>query len=178
MKTFSRVWQYLAQYVGEREVFWTKVVRKIRKTYFYGFMFSTFFSKSVVEPEGPQMTSQYGARVACWISKATRSHAHAYVHAPGHPPPPTHKYIILTVFTRQQWYANAPQCYVIHTLSVLVFWAFSVKSFGEKKCFLGVLLYGLIFRNVTHNILVTSCIRFADCHYSRFLCHFLSVMCI
>jgi hypothetical protein len=29
-------------------------------------------------------------RVACWVSKATRAHAHVHAHAPGHPPTHTH----------------------------------------------------------------------------------------
>jgi hypothetical protein len=27
----------------------------------------------------------------------------------------THKYVVFIAFPRQQWFANAPQCYVIHT---------------------------------------------------------------
>jgi hypothetical protein len=56
-------------------------------------------------------------RVACWISKATCTYAHA--NASGHAR--THKHVGLTFisFPRQQWFANAPQCYVTRTLSVL-----------------------------------------------------------
>ena len=57
-------------------------------------------SKILVEPERPQMT-------ICWISKATRTHAHA--HAPGQPPHArarthinTEKYLILTAFAWQE----------------------------------------------------------------------------
>ena len=39
-------------------------------------------------------------RVACWISNATR--AQAQIPAPIHPH--THKYVILTAFSRQQWF--------------------------------------------------------------------------
>ena len=48
-------------------------------------------------------------RVACWISKATCTHAHAHAHALAH----THKYVIFIAFPRQQWFANAPQCFVL-----------------------------------------------------------------
>ena len=42
----------------------------------------------------------------------TRTHARTHTHA--------QKYLILIDFTRQQWFANAPQCYVIRTLPVLL----------------------------------------------------------
>jgi hypothetical protein len=45
-------------------------------------------------------------RVACWITKATRTHAH------------THKIVIL-LFHGDSGYANAPHCYVIRTFPVL-----------------------------------------------------------
>ena len=45
-------------------------------------------------------------RVECWISKTTCTHAHAYVHAPGHTnawaSAPTHKYGICIFFPRQK----------------------------------------------------------------------------
>jgi hypothetical protein len=66
------------------------------------FMFNNFFQKIVpfyeimlknmVEPERPQTVSIWRIRVAGWISKATRAHAHAHSHTPGNPhaPPHTH----------------------------------------------------------------------------------------
>jgi hypothetical protein len=67
MKTFWHFWQYLAKFFLEWEVFYTKVVEKIRTR----FTFSSFFSenrtvyeimsKNIVETNEPQMTSQYGA---------------------------------------------------------------------------------------------------------------------
>ena len=53
-------------------------------------------------------------RVACWISKT----AHAYT--PTTPGTHTGKYVILIAFPWQQWFANAPQCYVIRTLRVFM----------------------------------------------------------
>jgi hypothetical protein len=75
----------------------TKAVEEIKTTYF---MFNNFFRKSHrlwdnVEkygwPQGPQMTLQYSAKqVACWINKATFTHANAYVHEPAHTHARTH----------------------------------------------------------------------------------------
>jgi hypothetical protein len=47
-------------------------------------------------------------RMECWVSKATCTHTH------------TDKYVIFIAIPRQQWFANASPCYVIHTLSVLL----------------------------------------------------------
>jgi hypothetical protein len=49
-------------------------------------------------------------RFACWISKATSTHAHAHADAPGYPHACTRKhthtgqYVILIAFPKQQWY--------------------------------------------------------------------------
>jgi hypothetical protein len=82
------------------------------------FLFSNFFPenravyeimwKNVVEPERPQTTMW--RRVACWISKAKRSHAHARARASTHTQThtlslshtQTHKYIIIIAFPLQQ----------------------------------------------------------------------------
>jgi hypothetical protein len=41
----------------------------------------------------------------CWIPKATNTHS---------------GFVILIAFPLQQWYTNAPQCYVMRTLRVLL----------------------------------------------------------
>ena len=43
MKMFSHLWQYLADFFLEWEMFYTKVVEKTKKSYF---VFSNFFQKS------------------------------------------------------------------------------------------------------------------------------------
>jgi hypothetical protein len=53
------------------------------------------------------------------ISKATCTLAH------------TDKYVILIAFPRQKWFANAPQCYVIRTLSLLLFWGGILCTFSS-----------------------------------------------
>jgi hypothetical protein len=82
-------------------------------------------SKDMEEPEGPQITSQYGAyalhaglarlyalmRMHTPMRPGTRIHARTHAH--------TDQYIILIAFPRQQLLANAPQCDVVRTLPVL-----------------------------------------------------------
>jgi hypothetical protein len=51
--------------------------------------------------------------LACWITKATDTHS---------------EYVIIIAFPRQQWYANAPPCYVIRTLPVLINFAVALKQ--------------------------------------------------
>jgi hypothetical protein len=95
MKTFRHFWQYLAKLLLEWETFWTKVVKKM-KTHF---MLNNFFSENrtvyeimsqnIVDTEGPQITI-WRIRVACWISKATCTYAHAHSHATGYPHARTH----------------------------------------------------------------------------------------
>ena len=60
--------------------------------------------------------------VACWISKATCTHEHIHAYAPVHTHACTraHKYVIFIALPRQQWFANAPQYYVIRALLVLL----------------------------------------------------------
>ena len=42
-------------------------------------------SKNVVETGATNDVKIWHIRVACWISKAMCTYAHAYVHAPGYP---------------------------------------------------------------------------------------------
>ena len=48
-------------------------------------------------------------------AQSTQTHARTQARAHAH----TQKYVTFSVFPRPQWFANAPQCYVIHTLPVL-----------------------------------------------------------
>jgi len=76
-------------------------------------MFSNFFPenravyeitwKNTVEPGRPQMTV-WRMRFLCWISKATDIQT---------------EYIIFIAFPLQQFYTNAPRCYITCTLLVL-----------------------------------------------------------
>jgi hypothetical protein len=68
MKTFSLLWQYLAEFFLVWEIFQVKDVEKIETHFMLSFFFSENravyekMSKNMVEPERPQMTIQYGAR--------------------------------------------------------------------------------------------------------------------
>jgi hypothetical protein len=67
MKTFSHLWRYLAKFFSEWEMTCTRVVQKIRTHILCSIHLSenrTLYetmSKTVVETQGLQMTSQYGA---------------------------------------------------------------------------------------------------------------------
>jgi hypothetical protein len=75
-------------------------------------------SKNVVENEGPQMTSQYGA----YAMNAELARLHAHVHAPGYRHSRTHTYahtyqlVILTDSPRQQLFRVTLH---VHCLSFL-----------------------------------------------------------
>jgi hypothetical protein len=55
----------------------------------------------------------------------------------------THKYVIFTSSPRQQWYANAPQCYVISTLSVLFNFVYATVK---------ILFYFSKFQSISHQL--------------------------
>jgi hypothetical protein len=55
----------------------------------------------------------------------TRTRARAWTH--------THKYVIRIAFPRQQWFANAPQCYIIRTLPCYVWSSWELPRSTEAK---------------------------------------------
>ena len=93
------------------------ILTSIVPLFSYIFMFDNFFpencavyeimSKNMVEPEGPKMTSQYGAS-RYMLDKQRYTRARAYTclraRAPARMRARTYrKYIILNAFPRQQW---------------------------------------------------------------------------
>jgi hypothetical protein len=110
MKTFSHLWQYLAEFFFECKTFQIKVVEKIKTHILHSV---TFFRKS--SRLGDKVEIFGGAREA-WIGKATRAKAcvHAYTHtdarksmhspARAHKKTRTQKYVILITWSRQQWF--------------------------------------------------------------------------
>jgi hypothetical protein len=91
MKTFSHLWQYLAEFFLEWETFQIKVVEKIK---IHILCSVTFFRISCrlwdnVEKCGRAVESTndntiWRMRVAFCVTKATRWHSHADAHAPVH----------------------------------------------------------------------------------------------
>jgi hypothetical protein len=86
MNALSHLWYYLAVFFLEWEMF--KNINKIETHILCSITFfpeSRFvyeiMSKNMVEPD----VTIWRKRVACWISKATCTHAHAHAHTPGHP---------------------------------------------------------------------------------------------
>ena len=90
MKTFWHFWRYLAKFL-DWEIFQTKVIEKIKTHILYS---TTFFRKlhrlwdNVEKFNGDGgTTNDVTIRricVACWVSKATCTYAHAHAHAPGY----------------------------------------------------------------------------------------------
>jgi hypothetical protein len=82
MKTFSHVWQYVAKFFLEWELFYTKVTEKVKTHILWSIFF--FFLKScrlwdIVEKCGAargvtNYITVWRIRVPCWISKATCTH--------------------------------------------------------------------------------------------------------
>jgi hypothetical protein len=114
MKTLSHLWQYLANFFLEWEMFQTNIVEKI-KTHILCSV--TFFRKSChLWDNAEKFGRARGAtkdvtiwriRFKCWISKAHAhlpGHPHALMHTRTHTHTHTHKYIILISFPLQQWF--------------------------------------------------------------------------
>jgi hypothetical protein len=70
--------------------------------------------KSMVESDRPQITIQYGACFACWITKATDTHIQNM------------QYLLL--FHGNNDYTKALQCYVIRKLPILLYWLWEPTS--------------------------------------------------
>ena len=109
MTTNIRIWSYLAQLFLEWEMFRSNFIKKFKKRILYSI---TVFRKSLlfevmwtsfVEPDKPRMTI-WRMRLACWRTKATNTHS---------------EYVIL-LFHYNNGCRNAPHCYIIHTLPVLL----------------------------------------------------------
>ena len=132
MKTFSHLWQYLAKFFSQWEMFQTKVVEKIKTHILCSVRFIRKLCRWWYNEEkcgGARGVTNdvtiWRIRVACWMSKATCTHLHAHSHAPGHTHARTHAhlFIYLLFFHGNNAFVNAPQCYVIRTLPVLlIFW--------------------------------------------------------
>ena len=67
-------------------------------------------------------------RVACWVRKTIRAHAHIHAHTSGRAHTPTRrgKYVILIAFPWQLWFANATHSWVMRTLRVL--WKYKIRT--------------------------------------------------
>jgi hypothetical protein len=112
VKPFTHLWQYLAEFFLEWEMLQTKVVEKMKTHIFCSII---VFRKlchlwdNVENYGGARGTtndvSTWSIWVACWISKATCTHAHAhaprcaYTHTHTH----TQQWVISIAFLWQQW---------------------------------------------------------------------------
>ena len=101
MKTFWRLWQFLAKFFLEWKVFWTKAVEKIKTHILCSITLIRNLCRlwDNVEKYGgargaTNHVTMWRIRVAWWISKAIRTPARAH----------TEINITLIDFSRQQWF--------------------------------------------------------------------------
>jgi len=119
---YVHLWQYIAQFFFEWEMFQTAVVQKI-KTYILCSIF--FFEnhavydimwKSIVQLDRPQMTIW---RIACCIHKATNAHS---------------QYVILIAFLLQQWlHVHTLLLRYIYVVHCLYWWEYIASVICEWK---------------------------------------------
>ena len=122
--TFSHLWQYLAKFFLEWEMFWTKVKRqktdkkKKQKT-------KTKMSKNMVELNRLQRTLQHIAyefmldmhgdtHTRAWTRPQAVAHARTLAHT-------RTKICNICRFLTVTMNANAPQCYITRTMSFLFY---------------------------------------------------------
>ena len=104
---------YLAHFFLEWEMFRTNVAEKIKTHFvFSNFFFSKIVSfmrkcgkKNIVDRGRPQIKT-WRMRIACWIPKATNTHTQVVYYS--------------LLFHYNNGWTNALQCYVIHTLPILL----------------------------------------------------------
>jgi hypothetical protein len=119
MKTNIHFLSYLVHFFLEWEMFWTRVVEKI-KTYNSGSI--TYFSNIVLfmghvekylEPDGPRMTI-WCMHIACWMPKATNTHS---------------EYVILIVVPLQEWLHERGSVLLYTYITCLVYFIFAFLGF-------------------------------------------------
>ena len=136
MKTSSHLWQYLADFFLEREIFQIKVVEKNKTRIFSSVTFFRKLCRFLDKAEkcgGARGTTNdvtiWGIRVACWISEATctrpsaRAPPHTHVRTHAHTQTDTCNTYCFTTATMTHTH-----CYVIHTLAVFFKLHMSVRS--------------------------------------------------
>ena len=90
MKTFLHLWQYLAEFSLEWEMFQTKFVEKIKTHILCSVTFSLTSCRlwDNVEKFGEAREAAdetlWRMRVACWVNSTTRAHVNAHTHALRH----------------------------------------------------------------------------------------------
>ena len=139
MKTFLHLWQYLAEFFLQWEMFQIKVVEKIKTNILCQQPFSgnrvacEIMWKNLVEPELPQTRWR---RVSCCISKVTHAPTRTHTHPPTHTHTRarththTHKFLQDVLFFHVKYgFVSEPQYYVIHTSPVL--YSFQKQQLGR-----------------------------------------------
>jgi hypothetical protein len=110
MNTNIRLWQFLAHFLLEGEIFQIKFVEKTGShiscwiiIHEDGAIYKIMW-KNTVGPDCP-LTTIWRMSIVCWMSKATVTHS---------------KYVVHNASHGNNGYTNAPHCYVIRKLPVLL----------------------------------------------------------
>ena len=135
IKTCVDLWQYLAEFCLEWEMFYTKVVQKIKTHILCSVTSFTWKSCRLwddVEKRGGAREATEDNIIrrmpfACWITKVIDTHSTCG---------------ILFAFPRQQWLHSASQCYVIRALPVfcVLCWCCLAIMLWKAKVYLKTLL--------------------------------------
>jgi len=112
-------------------MFQANFVQKIKTHFVLVFCFQKVW-KNIVEPGRPRMTI-LRVHVACWIPKATNTYS---------------EYVILIVFSLQQWLDEPPQCYIC-TMPVFVICDGECLLHGTNWVFKGNRLLFVLKRRVS-----------------------------
>jgi hypothetical protein len=156
MKAFSHLWQYLAEFFLEWEMYHISHI----------LCSVTFFRKSrrlwdnVEKYRGAwgaaNDLTMWRTRVASWIRKVTRTHAQAngHTHLRGH----AHTVVIFIAFPRQQWFANSFNVKLyVHCLSCSPFSTATRDVFPPpplKKLYSESVIYTYIYEYSAHSLLI------------------------
>ena len=147
MKTFTHLWQYLAEFFLEWEMFQIKVVEKVETHILRRVPFlraaREIMWKNMVEPERSQMTIRR-MRSACLVSNATREHAQA----PSHAHAQIHNTCRISTATTVAWtflsvmlYVHCLSCYC-KTINTCV--PFNLHSCIDVSCIVFCKLYTVL----------------------------------
>ena len=79
MKTYVHLWQHLAEFFSEREMFQAKFVKELKTRFMFNNIFlsenrafNEIMWKNVIEPDRPKMTIGH-MRITSWTPKATNT---------------------------------------------------------------------------------------------------------
>ena len=127
MATFH-VYVNISRNSYQNEKFSNKSCRENQNTLSIIFFFKNLAGKEIMSKYTVKSEATGVSMAATGMLDLVRLYARKHTHA--HPQPHTcspyalprvylQKYVIPIAFPRQQWFVNAPECYILHTLPIL-----------------------------------------------------------